>query len=147
MAVSRRDVLATALMAVGVVAGYATGAVYFLRYLVPLGSKVRYREMFAGAVDDLDVGQSRLVTSPTGETFVMARTADGFRVLSDTCPHLGCKVHWEPKPKRFFCPCHQGVFDETGKSISGPPAEAHQNLTSLKTIVRGHSVFVMIKEA
>ena len=133
-------------MAAGVVAGYATGAWHFVRYLVPLGAKVRYREMFVGPVDELGVGQSRTIKGLAGETFVMARTAEGFRVLSDTCPHLGCRVHWDPQAKQFICPCHMGVFDENGVAISGPPADAKQKLASLETVVRGRSVFVMVKE-
>ena len=27
-----------------------------------------------------------------------------------TCPHLGCQVHWQAQPQRYFCPCHNGVF-------------------------------------
>ncbi|MBN1492457.1 MAG: Rieske (2Fe-2S) protein [Phycisphaerae bacterium] len=144
---NRRSIVLWGLAAVGVVAGYGTGLWHFMKYLVPLGDKVRYREMFVGPVDALQVGQSRLVRTPAGETFLMARTEDGFRVLSDICPHLGCRVHWEPQTKQFICPCHMGIFDEEGLAISGPPAEAGQRLVALDTVVRGGSVFVLIKEA
>ncbi len=77
----------------------------------------------------------------------MARTEDGFRVLSDVCPHLGCRVHWQPAEGTFLCPCHMGIFDAEGSAVSGPPAEAAQNLARLDTVVRGNSVFVLIQEA
>ena len=143
----RRRFLRSTITWSGVVVGYGIGVVHFLRYLVPLGGKVRYREMFVGPVDDLAVGQSKTIHTPTGETFVMARTPDGFRVLSDVCPHLGCRVHWERDKDRFLCPCHMGIFDAEGKAVSGPPAEANQDLTRLDTLIRGNSVFVMIKES
>ena len=143
----RRGFLLSVLMWSSVAVGYGIGAFQFLRYLVPLGQKATYRELFVGPVDQLEVGQSRTVRAPNGDSYVMARTPEGFRVLSDVCPHLGCRVHWEPANDRFFCPCHAGVFDPAGKAIAGPPAEASQDLDRLETIVRGNSVFVLIKEA
>lgn len=143
----RRGFLAGTLMVGGLAAGYGIGAFEFLRYLVPLGAKSRYRELFVGPVDALKVGQSKVIRSPDGETYVMARLEDGFRVLSSICPHLGCRVHWKPEDNEFLCPCHMGIFDAAGKAVSGPPAEANQDLASLETVVRGGSVFVLIKES
>lgn len=146
MNTDRRGFLGSVLMWVGVAVGYGIGVRHFLKYMLPLGDKVKYREMFVGPVDELKVGQSRRVKTPTGDSFVMAMTPDGLRVLSDVCPHLGCRVHWVAKEKHFFCPCHAGVFDPNGKAIAGPPFDAGQNLTSLDTVIRGNSVFVLIKE-
>ena len=145
--VDRRGFLFSSLMWGGLAAGYGLGAFHFLRYLVPMGQGIQYRELFVGPVDQLKLGESRTVKTPSGDTYVMARTPDGFRVLSDVCPHLGCRVHWKADRKIFFCPCHDGVFDEEGNAISGPPAEAKQSLTRLETVIRGNSVFVLIKEA
>ena len=55
-------------------------------------------------------------------------TADSFLALSSICPHLGCRVHWEASNNRFFCPCHNGVFDPNGKATGGPPAADGQDL-------------------
>jgi menaquinol-cytochrome c reductase iron-sulfur subunit len=41
--------------------------------------------------------------------------------LSPVCTHLGCGVSWDEKQKKFFCPCHGGVYDAEGKVIAGPP--------------------------
>jgi Rieske Fe-S protein len=45
-------------------------------------------------------------------------------VLSSLCPHLGCPVNWQPDQAQFFCPCHGGVFDATGRPVAGPPPRA-----------------------
>ena len=55
-------------------------------------------------------------------------TAESFLALSSVCPHLGCRVHWEGQNNRFFCPCHNGIFDPNGKATGGPPASAGQDL-------------------
>lgn len=41
--------------------------------------------------------------------------------LSATCTHLGCNVNYDETTGGFKCPCHSGVYDATGKNISGPP--------------------------
>ena len=48
----------------------------------------------------------------------------GYRALSATCTHLGCGVSWDDAKKQFLCPCHKGVFDRSGKVVSGPPPRA-----------------------
>lgn len=49
------------------------------------------------------------------------REGDGYRALSATCTHLGCRVSWQPGTNQFRCPCHGGVFDREGRVVSGPP--------------------------
>jgi Rieske Fe-S protein len=41
--------------------------------------------------------------------------------MSNVCTHLGCRVRWSADRKQFFCPCHNGVFDQNGTVVSGPP--------------------------
>lgn len=40
--------------------------------------------------------------------------------FAPTCTHLGCAYHWEGDAKSFLCPCHDSVFDLSGKVLSGP---------------------------
>jgi Rieske Fe-S protein len=49
------------------------------------------------------------------------REGDGYRALSATCTHLGCRVRWNPEQAQFRCPCHGGVFDREGRVVAGPP--------------------------
>ncbi len=131
----RRDVLAGAsslAMAGGIAAGYGAFALVAARYLFP----ARPRElawMYVARVADLAPGSSLTYRAPTGERIAVARqkegdTAECFVALSSTCPHLGCQVHWQPQHSRFFCPCHNGTFDPSGRATAGPPAEAGQSL-------------------
>ncbi len=48
-------------------------------------------------------------------------TGDDILALSATCSHLGCNVGYDEKTGGFKCPCHSGIYDATGKNISGPP--------------------------
>jgi menaquinol-cytochrome c reductase iron-sulfur subunit len=44
--------------------------------------------------------------------------------LSPVCKHLGCTVNWNQKkdePNRFFCPCHNGLYEKDGTNVPGTP--------------------------
>ena len=49
------------------------------------------------------------------------KDGDGWRALSATCTHLGCRVNWDAASSQFKCPCHGGVYDRQGNVVSGPP--------------------------
>ena len=94
-------------------------------------------------------GNTLLYEAPSGETINLTRQsgsggADDFIALSSTCPHLGCQVHWESQNKRYFCPCHNGVFDPSGKATEGPPAEAGQSLLRYRVKVQGGLLYMEV---
>ncbi len=131
----RRQFLETAsrtAMVAGLAGGYGGFALIAGRYLYPATTgEVMWQ--FVTEVVGINVGDSIRYRGPSGETINIARigregTADDFIALSSTCPHLGCQVRWEGQNDRFFCPCHNGVFDPAGKGIGGPPGEAGQSL-------------------
>src|SRR5262249_15723612 len=49
-------------------------------------------------------------------------------VLSPICTHLGCPLNWHSEQSHFLCPCHGGIFDATGKLVSGPPPRGMDSL-------------------
>jgi Rieske Fe-S protein len=128
----RRSFLATAVMGGGLAAGYGTFAWMAGRYLYP-AHEAPTSWLFLRDLHSLKPGDSFVYRTPAGATVAVARLGNAgtdadFLALSSTCPHLGCQVHWEGQNNRFFCPCHNGAFDPTGKAIAGPPAEAGQSL-------------------
>ena len=128
-------------MAAGLIGGYGGLGAIALRYLYP----ARPDELswqFVAEVDTIKAGESLLYQGPSGETINIARQAreggaEDFVALSSTCPHLGCQVRWEGQNNRFFCPCHNGVFDPSGIAIGGPPGEAGQRLSRYPLKVEG----------
>jgi menaquinol-cytochrome c reductase iron-sulfur subunit len=52
--------------------------------------------------------------------YVVRGPAGELNVLSAVCTHLGCTVPWVEKQNKFVCPCHQAIFDPTGKLLGGP---------------------------
>ena len=119
-------------MALGLVAGYGTFAAFMGRFLFP-GQKQKSAWQYVAQLKRVAPGESLSYTSPAGQQIVISRTgssgtAEDFIALSSVCPHLGCRVHWEPQNNRFFCPCHSGAFDPEGNPTSGPVKDANQSL-------------------
>lgn len=147
----RRDFLATAsgvAMAGGLVAGYGAMGAIAARYLFPAKPDA-LEWVFLAALDRLAPGESLVFRSPAGEKVTLARrgeagSADDFIALSSTCPHLGCQVHWEPQNTRFYCPCHNGIFEPSGKAIGGPPAEAGQSLPRYELKVEKGLLYIRV---
>ncbi len=146
---SRREVMSLVAMIAGLLLSYGLFAVQGLLFLIPRRLAPRTRRIFAGQIDQFEVGAIKSVFDLQGNEILITRNAKELRAYNSTCPHLGCRVHWESDRKRFFCPCHNGVFDENGVAIEGPPAAAGQNLATLPLEVdpRSGVVYLEIKDS
>ena len=62
-------------------------------------------------------------------TIIIMDPRDGsILALKWVCTHMDCNVDYKPAEKRFYCPCHQGWFDENGKNVAGPPPKPLETL-------------------
>jgi len=133
----------------GLAAAYGTFGAFAGRFLYPT-REPETRWFFAARLADMAAGDTMSFETPDGSTISIARRSDGetaedFVALSSTCPHLGCRVDWRAKEKDYFCPCHNGVFDTTGKAVSGPPADSGQNLLEYPLRVEAGLLLIGIK--
>lgn len=63
-------------------------------------------------------------TSEVTEFAWVYREGDDIIALSPICKHLGCTVTWagdDGNPERFFCPCHNGLYEKNGENVPGTP--------------------------
>ncbi len=138
----------SAAMAGGLLAGYGSLAVLAGQFLYPSQPR-KLAWVFVALAANLKVNDVLHFRTPAGQNVTITRrqqegTADDFLALSTTCPHLGCQVHWEPQHNRFFCPCHNGVFDRSGKATEGPPAEAGQSLPQFPLQIDRGLIFLQV---
>ncbi len=132
----------------GLASAYGTLAAFMGRFVYP--ARPRQRSwMFLFDVDRLALGDAIDYRAPDGAAVTVARQSEGrgeeaFVALSGTCPHLGCRVHWEPQNDRFFCPCHNGTFDSDGTATGGPPLEAGQSLPRYPLKVERGLVYIEV---
>jgi nitrite reductase/ring-hydroxylating ferredoxin subunit len=60
----------------------------------------------------------------------LRRKGDQVMALNAECPHLGCKVAYDPSSKHFACPCHESAFSPQGERLSGPAPRGMDPLQS-----------------
>ncbi|MFZ5856950.1 MAG: ubiquinol-cytochrome c reductase iron-sulfur subunit [Chloroflexota bacterium] len=93
----------------------------FLQWrLFPSASAAQEAQPVSFPLADLPVGGTKAITYGGVPTLVM-RTPESLRAFSLICTHLGCTVEWQANKKEFYCPCHDGRFDEFGDVLAGPP--------------------------
>ena len=142
----RRGFLLNLLIATGLGSSGAMLAAIVARFLYPRQGLRRVRQIYIAPLSDLPAGKALSYELPDGGTALVTNTGTGVVALSDTCPHLGCKVHWEENQRRFVCPCHGGVFDKEGTAIAGPPADEKKNLKRYAVARVGDHLFFEIEE-
>lgn len=135
-------------MVAGLIGGYGLFAWIGGRFMLPAHTG-QLRQQFVTRVSEVAVGQTLLYRTPDGRTVNVTRragngTADDFIALSSTCPHLGCQVGWEPQNDRYFCPCHNGTFDASGKATGGPPGDAGQSLPRYGLRVEKGLLYILV---
>jgi Rieske Fe-S protein len=140
--------IAGAAMGGALLGAYGTFAAFIGRFVYP-ARPTRRGWMFVTRIAEVTLGDSFVFRLPTGSGVnVTRRDATGeagdFIALSSTCPHLGCQVHWESQNTRFFCPCHNGTFDPSGKATGGPPADAGQSLLQFPLRAEGGILFIEV---
>lgn len=147
---SRRSFLQISTLAagLGLVASYGYFTYMAGAYLAPEAADSY--DVFIAKIADVKLGASFPWTTPDGGKVLVTRVADqgdvsDFKALSDICPHLGCKVHWQSTENRFFCPCHNGTFSPDGVGTGGPPGDAGQVLAAFPLKVEKGMLFVTLK--
>lgn len=110
-----------------------------------------------GKVDEFPVGVPKKMTITSskmdawnifeglvmGSVWVIRREDNSLNVFSTNCPHLGCGINWGEDVKQFLCPCHEGIFDIDGKTISGP---SPRDMYSYETKIENDTVLVNYKK-
>ncbi len=62
-----------------------------------------------------------LTVEGRSSAWVLTKDGKAFIAYDPHCTHLGCPYRWNQDTKQFLCPCHNGVFNEEGQVVSGPP--------------------------
>ena len=150
-AVSRRTLLGRLIAGMAALSGVLVG-VPLLGTLVAPALKRRERPWIeVGPLDAIPIGEPRQLDCISKEkdgwieksvrrsVWVVRTDAQTFTVFNPRCTHLSCAYRWETDKQRFFCPCHGGIYDITGKVTGGPPPRP---LDTLPTKVEGGILYV-----
>jgi len=114
-----------------------------LRYLIPppvadLGGD----EVVASKVGDLKPNGSKVFRFGTRPALLLMTSEGEYRALSAVCTHLSCTVQYRNDLHEIWCACHNGLYDLSGRNISGPPPRP---LEAFQVHVRGDEIVVSRK--
>lgn len=139
--VGRRRFLSQAVMGFGALFGLGLLAMRFAQFLVPAPKPKRMEAVLIGSEAKVPLGEA-VALDLGGQKMMVLRTEEGVVAFSRRCTDLGCLVSWNKERQQFLCPCHQGVFDKTGRNIAGPPPRP---LDRMEVVKRGGQLYVNIE--
>jgi nitrite reductase/ring-hydroxylating ferredoxin subunit len=85
-----------------------------------------------------------MVTKIRGKELLLVRDGqDSAHAFEAKCPHEQCDLNYTHGKQKIECPCHDGVFDLSGKVLEGPPPRP---LETYQTIVDGERILLRIPE-
>lgn len=103
------------------------------------GPRLGERQIRAGSLSSLAVGEARFVRHGTEPVYVVRLGESKVLAVSGNCTHVRCVLHWNREDETFRCPCHDGAFDKTGNVLSGPPKRP---LQQYRTEIRSDEIIV-----
>jgi Rieske Fe-S protein len=152
---SRRTFLTYAAAAISTFIGIVAGIPIIGYFISPLQSKQEATWVNVGRVRDLagSVPQVVQFTITRRDGWAEVREArscwivpagpDNFVAYNGRCTHLGCAYSWQNDASRFFCPCHDGIYDREGRVLDGPPP---RSLDRLQTRVENQNLMVLYQD-
>lgn len=128
------------LLGTGVLASIASFLYPALRYIIPpLVSESTSRSAVAAKVGELKKNASKVFKFGS-EPAILILTTDGqYKAFSAVCTHLSCTVQYRGDTHQIWCPCHNGIYDLSGRNVSGPPPRP---LATYEVHVQGEDVVV-----
>jgi Rieske Fe-S protein len=112
------------------------------RYLKPRveeDTSNQIQSVIVGKVADFATTRAKLVKFGTKPVLVLKNDKGEIVAFGATCKHLGCTVQYLSDKNHIFCGCHGGVYDLTGKNVSGPPPAP---LDKFKVVTNGDDIVV-----
>lgn len=132
--VSRRDAMKMAISTIGGIISAALG-IPAIAYIIGPATKNKEATNWirVGSLSRIETGKPELFKINVDQTtgwiqdekeiafYILTENGRDYLAMSNICTHLGCRARWIPDKEKFFCPCHNGVFDKHGFVVSGPP--------------------------
>ena len=127
----------------GVLASVLSFVYPIVRYLIPptvadLGGD----EVVAGKIGELKPNSSKIFRFGNRPGLLLLTAQGEYRAMSATCTHLSCTVQYRNDLHQVWCACHNGMYDLTGRNISGPPPRP---LDLFQVHLRGDEIVVSRK--
>ena len=114
-----------------------------IRYLVPpVVADLGGDEVVAAKIGELKPNNSKIFRFGSRPGLLLLTAQGEYRAMSATCTHLSCTVQYRNDLHQVWCACHNGMYDLTGRNLSGPPPRP---LEGFQVHVRGDEIVVSRK--
>lgn len=124
----------------GVVTSIASFLYPVVRFLIPPAvADLGGDEVVAAKIGDLKPNTGKIFRFGTRPGLLMLNAEGEYKALSATCTHLSCTVQYRGDLQQVWCACHNGIFDQNGRNVSGPPPKP---LEVFQVNVRGDEIVV-----
>jgi cytochrome b6-f complex iron-sulfur subunit len=92
------------------------------RFMVPPEVvEAQQNSVLAGKLAELPANSGKIFKFGSKPGLLVRTQSGDVKAFSASCTHLDCIVQYDPNSKQIICACHNGVYDLTGKNVSGPP--------------------------
>lgn len=96
-------------------------------------------EVVAAKADELAPGDGKPFKFGNQPAMLIRDKNGDYHAYSAICSHLGCTTQFRKEEGDIFCACHGGIYDLSGKNVSGPPPKP---LMAFKVTVAGDQIKV-----
>jgi Rieske Fe-S protein len=128
------------LLGSGIGASLASFLYPVLRFLnPPKVAEASVNEVEAAKVQDLKPNSATIVKFGNKPALLIRIDDTEWKAFSAVCTHLNCTVQYQGTRREIWCACHNGVYDLSGRVVSGPPPKP---LDELAVKIRGDEVVI-----
>ena len=101
--------------------------------------EAQQNSVVAGKTSEIPVNSGKIFKFGSKPGIIIRTEAGDLKAFSASCTHLDCIVQYDPDSKQIICACHNGIYDLSGKNVSGPPPRP---LDEFKVNVSGDDINV-----
>ena len=121
METSRRKFL-DLLLNTGILGSFAAVVYPVIKFLIPPEKREpKVNSLKIGKISDFEINSSKIVKFGRTPVIVIRDKNGDMKGLAATCTHLDCIVQYRQETDQIICACHNGIYDLSGRNISGPP--------------------------
>ncbi len=136
---ARRQMLSW-LVGGGALASLASFLYPVLRFVYPPRiAEAAVNEVVAAKVQDLKPNSGKLIKFGSKPALLVRVNETDWKAFTAVCTHLNCTVQYQESSQQIWCACHNGMYDLTGRVVSGPPPKP---LDEFAVFIRGEEVII-----
>lgn len=121
MKIDRRKFL-NSLLGLGGIGGILSIFYPVFSYLIPPKmAEPKVNSVKAGLTNDFPANTSKIIKFGRKPVILIKTQDNQYKALSASCTHLDCIVQYKTDTKQIWCACHNGIYDLSGRNVSGPP--------------------------